>query len=115
MACDQIAVQSPQRNVVERSTLAVTASFRNRATAAAVTPTNVYYRVDDGHGWQVRDWTSATPGTTASITLSATDNAIQEGTRTAETRIVTIMTDRGLSTQYADTFEYEVRNQPWLS
>src|SRR5512138_994736 len=110
MAVDQIAVQSAQRKVSERSTLVLTASCRNRATAAAASPTNAYYRVDDGEGCQIRDWTSLTPSSSLSITLAATDNAIQNCTRESETRIVTVMTDRGLSTQYADTFRYEVTN-----
>lgn len=115
MACDQIAIQSSQRTVKERSSLTVTASFRNRATAAAVTPTNVYYRLDDQDNCLIRDWTSATPGTTAAITLSAADNAIQNGARTIEKRILSVMTDRGLSTQYADTFTYELENLPWTT
>lgn len=115
MAVDQIAIQSAQRKVTELSTLALTASCRNRATAAAATPTNAYYRVDDGTGSQIRDWTSLTPSSSLSITLAATDNAMRNCLLEVETRIVTVMTDRGLSTQYADSFQYEVTNLPYSS
>ena len=111
MSCDSITFTANSRRINERSILAVTARFRNLASAADVTPTNVKYRLDDlGTGWPITDWTTVTPGTTATITLSAAENAIRNCTRDTERKQLVVASDYGLSTQFLAVFEYDVRN-----
>lgn len=112
MAATLITFTGP-RSVNERSSLTVTARFRD--SSADVTPTNVYYRLDAEDGCQIADWTSATPGTTADITITAEQNRILNCLRPSEAKVLTVMADRGLSTQFAQTWRYEVKNLPWSS
>lgn len=92
--------------------MVVTARFRDRATNADVTPTNVYYRLDDLAVGEITGWTSLTPGTTASVTLTGAQNQIYNCTRTLEARMLTVAADYGLTTEYRDFMRYEVRNLP---
>lgn len=115
MAADFISLSAPQTIVNERSSLVVTARFRNRAAAADVTPTNIYYRLDDGEIGEITGWTSVTPGTTATISLSSTQNQIRNCTRALEQKVLSVASDYGLSTQYIQTLRYDVRNQPYYS
>ena len=115
MAADLIVLSMPQRIVNERSALTVTARFRNRAALADVTPTNAYWRVDDDQVGPITDWTSITPATTISIPVTSSTNAILNDTRMLETKILTVMSDRGLTTQYAESMSYQVRNQPYYT
>jgi hypothetical protein len=114
-AANQITISTPSRKIDENSTMVVVARFRDRATIADVTPTNVYYRLDDAEGGQITDWTSVTPGTTATVTLTPTQNAIRNCTRVLEAKYLSIAADYGLSTEYRETFRYEVRNLEYAS
>lgn len=114
-AANAIYLSTPTRKVNERSSMIVVARFRDRATNADVTPTNVYYRLDDGDGCQITGWTSVTPGTTATVTLSPTQNQVLNCTRALEAKFISFAADYGLSTEYRETFRYEVRNQKYVS
>jgi hypothetical protein len=114
MALDQI-VFSGLRQVNERSALTVTARFRDRAAVADVTPTNVYWRLDDENGCQLADWTSVTPASQVSIAVPAEQNRILNCTKPVEQRTLTVMADRGLATQFTVAYYYSVRNLPWRS
>lgn len=111
-AVNQIVLSTPTRKINERSSMVVTARFRDRATNADVTPTNIYYRLD-GECGQITDWTSVTPGTTASVTIPAESNRIYNNARALEPRYLSFAADKGLSTEYRETFRYEVRNQAY--
>jgi hypothetical protein len=113
-AANQITLSTPTRKINERSSMVVTARFRDRATAADVTPTTIDYRLD-GECGQITDWTSLTPGTTASATLTPTQNEILNDTRALEPKYITFAADRGLATEYRETFRYEVRNHGYVS
>lgn len=77
MAGDQIEIQLPKTRYPERTSFTATAYFRTRSTAAAATPTTVHYRIDNlSTRQQITDWTSVTPGTTASITVKSGENTI---------------------------------------
>jgi hypothetical protein len=108
---DQIAIQLRKDHIRERSQLVATAYFRQRSDSSAQTPTNVYYRLDDlTSGCQILDWTSATAGETATITITPTQNAMRDQCRTKEVRQLTVAADYGLSTQFVDSIEYEIEN-----
>lgn len=114
-AANAIYLSTPTRKVNERSSMVVTARFRDRATNADVTPTNIYWRLDDADVGEIAGWTSATPGTTVSITLSPTQNQILNGTRSLEAKFISFAADYGLATEYRETFRYEVKNQRYVT
>ena len=113
-AANAIYLSTPTRKINERSSMVVTARFRDRATNADVTPTNVYYRLD-GECGEITGWTSVTPGTTATVTIPTASNQIRNDTRRLEPRYLSFAADYGLSTEYRETFRYEVRNQAYVS
>lgn len=117
MATDLIAITGPY-SLVERSAATFTAKFRDTAASAYVTPTNAYWRIDNEDGCQVADWTALTiadSATSASVAVSADQNAIKNCAKDREQRALTVMTDRGLSTQFASTYLFDVRNLAWRS
>lgn len=115
MAADQITLTTNSRKVNERSSVVMTARFRNRATAADVTPTNVKYRLDDAGTGQITDWTTVTPGTSVSVTLTPTQTQILNCARNLEAKFISFAADYGLATEYRETFRFDVRNQPYLT
>lgn len=114
-AANLITLSTPSRKVNERSSMVVVARFRDRATNADVTPTNIYYRLDDGECGEITGWTSLTPGTTATVTLSPTQNLIRNCTRALEPKYLSFAADYGLSTEYRETFRYSVTNQKYFT
>lgn len=108
MSTDQIVFTSRRDRISEGSGITVTARFLD--AGAAVTPTNVKYRLDNLEtGEELAGWTSATPGTTAAIAIagSLTDCKTR---LPIEQHQLTVAADYGLSTQYQEAFTYEVRN-----
>lgn len=111
MAADQISFSTPKTTVTELSSTVITVQFRNRATQAAVVPTTVKYRIDDlNNGVVVSDWTSVTPASSVSITVTPTQNQIYNDYNGKESRQFTVKTDDTLSTQYIDSMIYTVKN-----
>jgi hypothetical protein len=111
-AATSITFSTPEHRVNERSSVAVVARFRD--SSGDVTPTNVKYRLD-GECGEITGWTTATPGTTATITLTPTETAIQNDTRSSEAKYLSVAADYGLSTQFINTLRLDVRNQGYLS
>lgn len=112
MALSQITFSAPLQ-VNERSSMMVTARFRDRAAMTDVTPTNAYWRLDDQDGCQLTDWTSISPATQVSITISGEQNRNLNCSRPSETKILTVMADRGLAGQFTASYSYTVKNLPW--
>lgn len=111
MACDQIGIVLPRKDFNEGSAFTVQAYFRNRSSAAAVTPTSVKYRLDClTSRKEVLDWTTISPSTSASIAITGAQNAIQDDCNDYERRQITIMTDEGLATQHREIAVYSVEN-----
>ena len=115
MAGDQIEIQLPKTKYAEKSAFTATAYFRTRSTGAAATPTTVDYRVDNlSVEIERTGWTSVTPGTTASISVTASDNTIQGGISWTmprwETVQLTVSIDRGLDTEVNGAKQWRVVN-----
>lgn len=109
-AADQIVFSFPRDRINERSRLVVTARFRDRATDADVTPTNVRYRIDNlSTGAEILDWTVASTGTTVAIVTSPDNNECKIRDEW-QRNMLTVSADYGLSTQFNETFEYSIRN-----
>lgn len=100
------------RTVNEGSFLTAIAKFWDDSTETwtAQIPTTIHYRLDNINGSQITDWTSVSAAGSATITLTGTQNAIVDDCLEYETKQLTVMANRGLSTQYQDTFTYKVRN-----
>lgn len=119
MALDLITFQGPAAaEVKERSNVVVRALFNDQRAYAKVQPTNVYYRLDDeGSGQMLQDWTSVTPPVLPTnyvdIALTPEQNRILFESRGVERKTLTVMTDRGLSTQFVGSYTYSVRNLGW--
>ena len=87
------------------------AYFRDRATKAATTPTTVQYRLDClTTCTAIADWTSATPGTSVSISVTGTQNDILADSNPTEVKQLTVMADEGLVTQYLQSVRWKVEN-----
>lgn len=102
------------RLVTEKSAYTLTAKFYDDATEAwaATTPTTARYRIDDGCGLTVKDWTALTPSNSIDISVSSSDNAIVDDSRELESKTLTVQCNSGLSTQWQATFTWQVRNLP---
>lgn len=109
-AADQIVFSFQRDRINERSRLVVTARFRDRTTDADVTPTNVKYRLDNiTSGAQIADWTTATASTSVAITLTSAQNECT--VRSEQQRnLLTVAADYGLSTEFSESLQYEIRN-----
>lgn len=110
-ASDQIVFSARLDSVKEGSQFKATARFRDRATDADVIPTTVRYRIDClTTGRQILDWTVITPGTTAAITVTSAQNAMQDQCNRCERKQITVAADYGSSTQFNETLTYDVKN-----
>jgi hypothetical protein len=114
MSTTAIYFSTPTRKINERSSMVIVARFRDRSAGTDVTPTNVKYRLD-GECGEILGWTSLTPGTTATITLTPAQTAILENSRALETKTLSVAADYGLSTQFINSMTFQVRNQPYLT
>lgn len=76
----------------------------------AATPTTLRYRIDDPeYGTEILGWTAVTPASTATITVTGTQNAISSNAA-RERRVMTVQSDAGLSTAAVATREWYVIN-----
>src|SRR5689334_18145067 len=85
----------------ERSSITVTARFRDRDQFVDITPTTVHWRIDSERRQQIADWTSIDPDSSVDVEITAEQNRILNETRASEGRILTVMADRGLATQFS--------------
>lgn len=109
-AADQITFTFPRDRINERSALTITARFRDRATDADVTPTNVRYRIDNlTNCTEILDWTAVSTGTSVSI-VTTPDNNECKVRADWQRNLLTVAADYGLSTQFNESFEYSIRN-----
>lgn len=108
---DQIVFFQRKDHVRESSQHVLTATFRDRETVDNVTPTNVRYRIDClTTCTQILDWTVATPGESVEITITPTQNALQDQCNSREVRQVTVAADYGMPSQYLDSVTFELEN-----
>lgn len=74
-------------------------------------PTTVSYRLDCATtGRTVTDWTALTPGTSVSLTVSATENAILDDGNRRERKVLAIKAIDSSGNQHIETYKYWVRN-----
>jgi hypothetical protein len=103
-------VTVPTPNVKEGSSLTATAYFRNSSKAGEA-PTTAKYRIDClTTNKEITDWTSLTVGESISISITATENAIQDQSNKTEKKQLTVASDPDTSTQTRDSVEWSVIN-----
>lgn len=108
---DLIAIQIPKSTWQEGSAFILTAFFRLRSTAAAVTPTTIRYRLDGlTTGTTILDWTTVTPAGNISITVTGAQNKVQNDSNQIECKQITIEADQGLDTQYRESKVWTINN-----
>lgn len=113
---DQIAFSLRKDRIKEKSQLVIGATFRDRATAANVTPTNIKYRLDClTTGAVILDWTTVSSDDEIAITVTPTQNQMQSQCNVRERKQLTVAADYGLSTQYLESIEYDVQNLRGIS
>lgn len=107
---DRIAISARER-INDGSALAVVAKFFASNTLTA--PTNAKYRVDTVEGGLVKDWTSLSAATSISFTVDTTTNKAQACP--ADRRVLSVAADYGLSTQFIETFRYDITDLAGIS
>lgn len=104
-----VYVTAPWPQVKEGSSFTATAYFRNGATGEA--PTTAKYRVDClTTGKELTGWTSLSVAASINITVTATENAIQDQSSRVERKQLTVASDPDTSTQTRDSVEWFVEN-----
>ena len=97
-------------NIAERSSITVTAYFRNSSNAASA-PSTVHYRIDNlTTQTNITGWTSVTPGVSVDITIKSAENRIIGQSNVRERRQITVSADKGTTTETRDTAEWFVNN-----
>jgi len=107
---DRIAISAKER-IYDGSALPVVAKFFASGTLTA--PTNAYYRVDTVGGCLVKDWTSLSAASSISFTIDTTTNKAQFCP--LDRRLLSVAADYGLSTQYIETFRYDIQDLAGIS
>ncbi len=104
-----------RNRVNESSALIVIAKVWDDATDVeewvAQVPTTLHYRLDClASGTQILDWTSIAADDVSTISITGTQNAIQQDSNEIETKQLTVKANSGLSTQFQATYRYDVVN-----
>lgn len=108
---DQVEISIPKTKWPERSAFVATAYFRDRATAAADTPTSVKYRIEClTTGNVLADWTTVTPASSVTVPVTATHNAIQDDCNAYETKQLLVAADYGAADQHIGRRTWRVEN-----
>lgn len=96
--------------VNEGTTAYLTASFTDKAGAAAAPSTLAYSLHCLTTGAILRNDVALTPGNSVEITLSAVDNAIQTSSNRRETKRVTVKAGYGAGEAVNAQYDYQVAN-----
>jgi hypothetical protein len=108
---DHIVFFQRKDHVREKSQHVLGVTFRDRATALNVTPTNIRYRIDDLTNCRaILDWTTVSPDDEITLTITPTQNELLCQGNREEKRQVTVAADYGLSGQYMDSVCFDVEN-----
>lgn len=95
----------------EGSAFTATVYMRDRATAAASTPTSIKYRLDNlTTGERILDWTTVSAASSASIAITGQQNAIRDENNANEKMELTVSADHDLATQVRQSVQYTIAN-----
>jgi hypothetical protein len=99
--------------VQEGSAMTLTAKFYDDASDpwTLSAPSTVRYRIDDmDTGAGIVDWTTVSPATSVSISITGAQNALQSQSENFERHEITVQANANLSTQYSETYSWKVLN-----
>ena len=106
-----IYIKIPYFKQREGSSFSATAYGRNASTDAAEAPTTAKYRVDCiTTGKVLTDWTTLTPASSMAISITATENAIQDQANRFEKKQLTVAANPDTATQYRAVVTWKVEN-----
>lgn len=71
-------------------------------------PTTLRYRVDRDDGSAVVDWTTLTPATTATATITGANNTLTDSCSPRERRRITVQANAGIANAAVESIEYYV-------
>lgn len=104
-----VYIKIPQLTVKEGSAFTATSYFRSGEAASA--PTTASYRVDClTTGKVLTDWASLTPAASIAISISPTENAIQNVANRDEIKQLTVARDPDTATQERESVTWKVEN-----
>ena len=105
-----VYITQPNPVIEESSSFTATTYFRNGDSAD--TPTTAQYRVDClTTGKTLTEWTDLSVSTSNTITVTSSDNDIQDDYNALEKKRVTVQANQGTNTQTRDSVTWKVRNQ----
>lgn len=114
---DQIVFTASSDRIAEGSRLNIDAQFRDSTTRlpASPIPVTVEWALqcpDDGR--MIQEFIAATPGASVTIATTGTQNTMRgcssPSAQPSERRVLTVLADRGLGTQFLSTYCYTVTN-----
>lgn len=98
----------------ERSKVTITAT-PSTTDGSAFTPTTARYRVDDfDTGTSMVGWTTLTPSTSMTFSISGPTNKILSRNKREEIKVVTIQTDLGLDSEHNEEYFYALKNLQFI-
>ncbi len=102
-------IQIPKLEYNEGTAFTATAYFRDGEASSA--SSTAKYRVDClTTGEVLTDWTTLTPAVSIAISITSTNNAIQENSNKYEKKQITVSANHGLATQYRVKKTWNVKN-----
>ena len=108
---DQVEIVLPKTRVNEENAFPLTAYFRVRSTKASSVPTTVRYRIDClKSGAEIKGWTTVSAAASVTITITADDNQIRNGSNRFERKQIIVQADNGLSGQVSGKAVWIVDN-----
>lgn len=97
-------------SVNEKNTSYLKVDFKDKDGLPAVPLSVLYSVMDKASGTVIRADTSISAAASITITLTATDNTIQNVANRTETRVVTVKATYGAGDLMNEDFEYELVN-----
>lgn len=105
----EVYIKIPQLSFKEGSAFTATAYFRDGDAANA--PTTAKYRIDClTTGKNIKDWTTLSVAASIAISITATDNAIQDQSNRFEKKQITVAADPDGAGQVREAITYKVEN-----
>lgn len=105
----QIRAVAGKYELNEGSALPFTVTLYTDGTLTA--PTSLRYRVDCiTTGATLTNWSSLSPASSVSVTVTPEANAIQNASNFTEVKAITLEADHGLSTAYTHETTWRVKN-----
>jgi hypothetical protein len=109
---DRAELYIPVNVTDDGESFTATVNFVDQSSESASAPSTVHYRIDClTNAAKVLDWTSVTAADSVAIQIASAYNAIRTAANQFERKQITVMGDRGLTTQCSDLKQWLVHNR----